>query len=136
VTLWDVLEHLPSPDEYLERLARLLVPGGLVLLRVPDARVFGALRSRPAWRVLEQTYLTLCHPTNPEEHVTQFTPVSVARLAERAGLRERARLDADYDERVFTAKTRLDAGVRRALHRAGRRLPYEFTMMFERTGAR
>jgi SAM-dependent methyltransferase len=135
VTLWDVLEHLPSPHRYLERLAELLVPGGRLLLRVPDARVFGALRSSPAWRVLEQPYLTLCHPTNPEEHLTHFTPVSVSRVARGAGLRELARLDARYDERVFAAKTPLDAGVRRALHRAGRRLPYEFTMLLERTGA-
>lgn len=136
VTLWDVLEHLPAPHRYLERLAQLLVPGGRVLLRVPDARVFGAVRSSPAWHVLEQPYLTLCHPTNPEEHVTHFTPVSVSRLAQRAGLRERARLDAQYDERVFSAKTPLDAGLRRALHRAGRQLPYEFTMMLERSGSR
>jgi SAM-dependent methyltransferase len=135
VTLWDVLEHLPAPDRYIERLEQLLAPGGRILLRVPDARVFGALRASLRWRAAEQAYLTLCHPTNPEEHISHFTPGSVARMAGAARLQEAARIDAVYDERVFAARTPLDGAVRRALHRAGARLPYEFTMTLERRNA-
>jgi 2-polyprenyl-3-methyl-5-hydroxy-6-metoxy-1,4-benzoquinol methylase len=131
VTLWDVLEHLPSPEDHLERLARLLAPGGRMLLRVPDARIFEALGSSRRWRALRQPYLTLCHPTNPEEHVSHFTPDSLATMAARAGLRERARLAAGHGERVVSGRTRADVALRRLLHRAGARLPYEFTMLLE-----
>jgi 2-polyprenyl-3-methyl-5-hydroxy-6-metoxy-1,4-benzoquinol methylase len=136
VTLWDVLEHLPGPEEHLRQLAALLRPGGRLLVRVPDARVFRALRSRPAWRALAQPYLTLCHPTNPEEHLSHFTPASVHRMAARAGLRARHTIAAPFDERVAAGRTAADAAVRRRLHRAGRRLPYEFTTTLECDGSR
>ncbi len=135
VTLWDVLEHLPGPEQQLGRLAELLAPEGRLLLRVPDARVFAALRSAPGWRVLEQPYLTACHPTNPEEHVSHFTPDSLRAMARGAGLEERVRLDAASDERVVSGWTPLDLALRRALHRAAHRLPYEFTATFELTEA-
>ncbi len=134
VTLWDVLEHLPAPDEHLGRLSALLRPHGLLLLRVPDARVFRALRSRRRWRAVQQPYLAACHPTNPEEHVSHFTPLSLRTIASRAGLKERAWLESRFDERVCSGKTSIDVAVRRGLHRAGRHLPYEFTMALQATG--
>ncbi len=47
VSLWDVLEHLPEPAAALRRLARLVRPGGVLLLGVPHRhgitlRVFGS----------------------------------------------------------------------------------------------
>jgi len=132
VTLWDVLEHLSAPQQHLARLARLVVPHGHLLVRVPDGRVFTAVRSRRLWRLLGQPYLTICHPCNPEEHVSHFTPASLRTIARRAGLEERARIDAFADERVWSGATAVDVALRRLLHRLGRRLPYEFTTMLER----
>ena len=37
VVLADVLEHLPEPGEALDRVARLLAPGGVLVLVLPDA---------------------------------------------------------------------------------------------------
>jgi SAM-dependent methyltransferase len=47
VTLWSVLEHLPSPHRSLQEVHRILKPNGLLLVQVPDplswqARLFGA----------------------------------------------------------------------------------------------
>ena len=47
VTLWDVLEHLHDPIGALVEIKRILRPGGVVLLRVPnlgswDASLFGS----------------------------------------------------------------------------------------------
>jgi SAM-dependent methyltransferase len=47
VTLWDVLEHVPSPQEFMRACASLLKPGGYLFANVPnldspEARILGA----------------------------------------------------------------------------------------------
>lgn len=71
VVLGDVIEHLPAPHETLKRIGRLLRPGGVIYLALPDAgsRVARVMGSR-WWSVL---------PT----HVQYFTRESVVRLLER-----------------------------------------------------
>jgi SAM-dependent methyltransferase len=73
VVLGDVIEHLPRPGEALDRIARLLRPGGVVYLALPDAgsRVATLLGAR-WWSVL---------PT----HVQYFTRDSLATLLRRHG---------------------------------------------------
>jgi len=49
VTFWHVLEHLPDPAETLAQIRRLLKPGGVLLVEVPN---FGGWEGRvggPAW---------------------------------------------------------------------------------------
>jgi SAM-dependent methyltransferase len=49
ITLFDYLEHSPSPGEDLDRLIAALAPGGVICIRVPNQ---GGLQSRwmgPAW---------------------------------------------------------------------------------------
>jgi SAM-dependent methyltransferase len=125
VTLWDVLEHVDDPRACLESLRAGIRPGGVAIVRVPDARAFAALERHP----LKHPYLKACHPTNPEEHRNHFTPRSLAAIAWRAGYAERARLDAGRGERVMAGRTPLDALARRGLHRLGRSVPYEFTLV-------
>ncbi len=73
VVLGDVIEHLPDPGETLDRIARLLRPGGVLYLALPDAgsRVARTLGAR-WWSVL---------PT----HVQYFTRSSLATLLSRNG---------------------------------------------------
>ncbi len=66
--------------------------------------------------------------------MSHFTPLSLRTIASRAGLKERAWLESRFDERVCSGKTSIDVAVRRGLHRAGRHLPYEFTMALQATG--
>jgi len=75
VVLGDVIEHLPAPAEALERIASLLVPGGVLYLALPDAgsRVACGLGAN-WWSVL---------PT----HVQYFTRASMTRLLDRCGYR-------------------------------------------------
>jgi ubiquinone/menaquinone biosynthesis C-methylase UbiE len=47
VTMWDVLEHLHDPTATLREIHRVMKPGGILALRVPngdsyDARIFGS----------------------------------------------------------------------------------------------
>lgn len=74
VTLWDVLEHTLHPADFLRASARLLKPGGYILLNVPH------LDSRPA-RVLGRRW-----PLLLPEHLCYFSRDSLLRCAESAGL--------------------------------------------------
>ncbi|HEV3021029.1 MAG TPA: class I SAM-dependent methyltransferase, partial [Pirellulales bacterium] len=48
--LWDTIEHLDAPDEYLARMAELLLPGGIVALTTGDIGSWLARRQGPRWR--------------------------------------------------------------------------------------
>jgi SAM-dependent methyltransferase len=73
VVLGDVIEHLTDPLTALERIGRLLAPGGVLFLTVPDAgsRLARAM-GRHWWSVI---------PT----HVQYFSRHSLTLLLERAG---------------------------------------------------
>ncbi len=75
ISLIEVIEHLPSPLEPLQLVARLLKPGGLLLLTT------GNLESRVARR--EGIRYRYCAP---EIHVSLFNPRALGRLYARVGL--------------------------------------------------
>lgn len=76
VTFWDVLEHLPNPRAALAEAARLLRPGGLVLLTLPNFASYQARRFGEDWYAL-----SLPH------HLYHFTPTTLTRLLEPTGFR-------------------------------------------------
>jgi SAM-dependent methyltransferase len=78
VTIWHVLEHLPDPAQALTQVRRILKPGGLALIEVPN---FGSWQGRlggSAW----------FHLTVPR-HLFQFEKQPLARLLVQHGLSPR-----------------------------------------------
>lgn len=75
VTLWHSLEHLRSPGEALSALARMLRPGGTLLLAVPDSRGWQA-------RLFGRHWLHLDVP----RHLYHFSLPSLRAAFDRAGL--------------------------------------------------
>lgn len=73
--LWHVLEHLPEPLNLLERVRRWLVPGGRVLVGVPNLGSLQARLGGEQWFHLDT-----------QRHVVHFTPRGLLSLLERAGL--------------------------------------------------
>ncbi len=76
ITLWHVLEHLPSPSDGLKKLHSLLSDSGKILIAVPnvaslDAKIYGKY-----WV-----------PLDAPRHLWHFTPETMAKLAEKCGLR-------------------------------------------------
>jgi SAM-dependent methyltransferase len=76
VLMSHVLEHMHKPLEALRKVARLLVPGGLAYVEVPNfnslcRRFFGV-----RWAHLEVP-----------RHLNQFTPRTIEKLARKASLR-------------------------------------------------
>jgi len=74
VTLWHVLEHTPDPLAILKEVSRILKPGGLVYIEVPNAGGWSA-------RTFGRHWLAYDVP----KHLVHFTPQTLEALARKAG---------------------------------------------------
>lgn len=72
ITLWHVLEHVPSPDRYIERISELLHPSGKLILEVPNFSSWTRPLSGRYWLGLDLDY-----------HMYFFTPDSLSQLLKR-----------------------------------------------------
>jgi SAM-dependent methyltransferase len=93
VVLGDVVEHLPDPGAALERIARLLRPGGIVWLALPDAGSVVARRLGARWWSVIPT------------HVQYFTRGSLRTLLEGRGWTV---LDVRTAPKAFTVRYYLE----------------------------
>lgn len=75
ILLFQVLEHLPNPLHTLEQCARLLRPGGKIVIGVPN---FGSWQAR----VFASEWFHLDVP----RHLFHFSEISLAELLKRTGL--------------------------------------------------
>jgi len=71
-----VLEHLSDPVGTLRRAARLLAPGGRILILTPNAGSLTFRCFRAAW-----------YPLDAPRHLNLFAPRTLRRACRRAGLR-------------------------------------------------
>ncbi len=72
VVLWDLIEHLPHPMGYLEKINKILRPGGLLILWTPNAQ-------NAAW-LKEKWY-----GYTPLQHLYFFSPQTLKTLLKRSG---------------------------------------------------
>jgi 2-polyprenyl-3-methyl-5-hydroxy-6-metoxy-1,4-benzoquinol methylase len=78
ITANHVMEHVPEPVETLRTMRRLLAPGGVAWIAVPNA-------DYPICRALKG----LWHSSDLPYHLMHFTPGSMAEAGHRAGLKVR-----------------------------------------------
>jgi len=74
VCLWDTVEHLSRPDLYLERIARSMMPGGILALTTGDVGSLVARFRGAKWRQI-----------HPPTHLHYFSKATLRRLLERYG---------------------------------------------------
>ena len=82
VTLWDVLEHVPHPQREIAEIHRILRPGGVLAIRVPNTR-FQLIKAFYRERLRR-------HPPGTslqaDLHLSHFTPRTLRLLLESRGL--------------------------------------------------
>jgi SAM-dependent methyltransferase len=76
ITLWQSLEHMRRPREFLDRVVRLLEPNGTMLVGVPNAEGLQASVFGARWFHLDVP-----------RHLFHFGPRSLAKTLEASGLR-------------------------------------------------
>jgi SAM-dependent methyltransferase len=89
IAIWNTFEQLPEPRTAAVAALRLLRPGGLLALRVPNGDFYRLLRRRAAGRGGAIARALLAHNNLlgfPYRH--GFTPASLRGLLERSGFRE------------------------------------------------
>ena len=57
VTLWDVLEHVHHPSHFLTYCIRLIAPGGLIVIAIPNSSGWPARLFKGRWRYVMFTHL-------------------------------------------------------------------------------
>ncbi|MFT6814364.1 MAG: 2-polyprenyl-3-methyl-5-hydroxy-6-metoxy-1,4-benzoquinol methylase [Sphingobacteriales bacterium] len=74
VTMWHVLEHVHKLNEYLQTIHKVLKPGGLLLIAVPNHESFDAKYYKKHWAAYDVP-----------RHLWHFTPNSMNELVEKHG---------------------------------------------------
>lgn len=89
ITLWHVMEHVPEPGHRAAQLMRLLKPGGILVVAVPNRQSFDAERYGEFWAAWDVP-----------RHLNHFRPADMDRLLLSAGFRKKGMrgmpLDAFY----------------------------------------
>ncbi len=75
ITMFDVLEHVPSPRRTLTELARILRPGGILIAQLPSVDSLGFRLFGPLW---------CC--TQPAAHLTYFSRRTLTMMMKKTGL--------------------------------------------------
>jgi len=74
ITMWDVIEHLPDPRAMIREARRLLRPGGVLVISVPN-------RHGLAMRIFRRHSIVV----SPPEHLTYFSRAAIRKLLESEG---------------------------------------------------
>lgn len=135
IAMWDVIEHLEDPVQMLLDCGDRLRPGGILVIRTPDARILEMAPQRMNNRLWVAAHIQLVYPANPAEHIYHFTPGVMCNLLKAAGyetistryetLPKRANLSG-RNPAISIAK-RLTAEITR-----GKEWPHEFIVLAQR----
>jgi SAM-dependent methyltransferase len=93
ITFWDSLEHLPNPGAVLQEAARLLQPGGIVVIGLPN---FGSYQARH----FGEDWFGLSLP----HHLCHYTRETLARFLESCGFHVRVMEDRTGPENYHSLK--------------------------------
>lgn len=74
ITMWHVLEHFHNPDEYISEIKRLLKPGGVCVVALPNSNSYDAKYYRQFWAAWDVP-----------RHLWHFEPSTFRIFTEKSG---------------------------------------------------
>ena len=83
VTMFEVLEHLPDPVNFLVRAAEIVKPGGLIYLTTPNYNSFDRRIQGISWPVIHREHLTYFNPQILKEIIIKKTNLTVVKSETR-----------------------------------------------------
>ena len=101
ITLWEILEHLEDPIDFLQRVSLLLKKGGLLVFSTPNVKSLWAKMLKEKWHGFEI----------PEYHITYFESRTLNLAIEKAGNYKNTNIFtvAPYAGTLFLTKNVLEA---------------------------
>jgi SAM-dependent methyltransferase len=81
ITMFDCIEHMPSPMRALQAVRTLLAPGGIVMLTTPNV---DGIFPRVTYQILARPFGAWDHP-GPPGHIYQFGMRTISAALERSG---------------------------------------------------
>ena len=78
IYLSELIEHIPEPLSFMQKVARLLHPGGIVVLRTPNIDSWVASFAGDRWEKVDIAFTG---------HVSLFCPYSIRYLCRKTGLK-------------------------------------------------
>ena len=76
ITIWHVLEHVPRPDDYAREMFRLLKPGGILMVEVPNLNAWSRRLTGKYWLSWD-----------PKYHLSFYDSSLLAKLLSDAGFK-------------------------------------------------
>ncbi len=86
VTMWHVLEHFHDPQGYISDIIKLLKPGGVCLVALPNSGSCDAKYYKEVWAALDVP-----------RHLWHFDPVTFADFVRKSGLKLESQLVLPFD---------------------------------------
>jgi len=95
ITMFHILEHILDPRNYLKEINRILKPGGLIAVEVPNVGSLKAKLTRGNWGSFK-----------PPRHLYYFSPKTLTLLLEKTGFK-RVRMDTLGGTYILTTMDKL-----------------------------
>ncbi|NNM94933.1 MAG: class I SAM-dependent methyltransferase [Bacteroidia bacterium] len=92
ITMWDVLEHIDRADTVVEKCARMLQPGGCLIIQVPQIDSYIAKKQGADWGMMGL------------DHVNYFSKQTLTRLLEKNGFRVKT-IRSSFEIKLFIMYT-------------------------------
>jgi 2-polyprenyl-3-methyl-5-hydroxy-6-metoxy-1,4-benzoquinol methylase len=83
VTMFEVLEHLPDPVNFIVRAAEIVKPGGLIYLTTPNYNSFDRRLQGISWPVIHREHLTYFTPQILHEIINKNTNLTILKSETR-----------------------------------------------------
>lgn len=74
--MWDVIEHLPNPEKFIEKAAKELKTGGHIYITTGDIECFVPRFQKERWRMI-----------HPPSHLHYFSKRTLSKLLEKHGFK-------------------------------------------------